>query len=279
MISTLLVNSIIAGFVAGSLCGCTGTICGRMRLSTIAFSMAHAALAGSALSLLLGWNYLITGMLFAILTAIVLGPLSDILRISLDTASMTLFSIYNALTFIFLIMSPGPTLSSEKVGGILWGSILAITPTYLIILITISIIYVMILQIFWGRISSILFDPRLAEAEGVNVKFYTYTLLILAGMIVVFTLKITGGFLVFSLLFIPSATSIQISRSLRGMILTSSIIGGLSSTIGILMSFILNLPVGSCIVIGAATIFAATSIASSIIRSRVIEGERVEVGS
>jgi len=250
-----------------------------MRLSTIAFTMAHAALAGSALSLLLGWNYLITGMLFAVFTAIILGPLSDILRISLDTASMTLFSIYNALTFIFLIMSPGPTLSSEKVGGILWGSILAITPTYLIILITISIIYVMILQIFWGRISSILFDPRLAEAEGVNVKFYTYTLLILAGMIVVFALKITGGFLVFSLLFIPSATSIQISRSLRGMILTSSIIGGLSSTIGILMSFILNLPVGSCIVIGAATIFAATSIASSIIRSRVIEGERVEVGS
>ncbi|RLE70351.1 MAG: hypothetical protein DRJ43_02230 [Thermoprotei archaeon] len=279
MISTLLVNSIIVGFVAGSLCGCTGTICGRMRLSTIAFSMAHAALAGSALSLLLGWNYLITGMLFAILTAIILGPLSDILRISLDTASMTLFSIYNALTFIFLIMSPGPTLSSEKVGGILWGSILAITPAYLIILMTISIIYLMILQIFWGRISSILFDPRLAEAEGVNVKFYTYMLLVLAGMIIVFTLKITGGFLVFSLLFIPSATSIQISKSLKGMIFTSSIIGGLSSTIGILMSFILNLPVGSCIVIGAATIFAATSIASLIIKSRITEGESIEIGS
>jgi len=279
LISTLLVNSIIAGFVAGSLCGCTGTICGRMRLSTIAFSMAHAALAGSALSLLLGWNYLITGMLFAVLTAIILGPLSDILRISLDTASMTLFSIYNALTFIFLIMSPGPTLSSEKVGGILWGSILAITPAYLIILITTSIIYLMILQIFWGRISSILFDPRLAEAEGVNVKFYTYMLLILAGMIIVFTLKITGGFLVFSLLFIPSATSIQISKSLKGMIFTSSIIGGLSSTIGTLMSFILNLPVGSCIVIGAATIFAATSIASSIIRSRITEGESIDIRS
>jgi len=250
-----------------------------MKLSTIAFTMAHAALAGSALSLLLGLNYLTIGILFAVLTAIILGPLSDMLRISLDTASMTLFSIYNALTFIFLILSPGPTLSSEKVGGILWGSILAITPTYLIILVTISIIYVMILHIFWGRISSILFDPRLAEAEGVNVKFYTYILLILAGIAIVFTLKITGGFLVFSLLFIPSATSIQLSRSLKGMILISSIIGGLSSTVGIMISFILNLPVGSCIVIGAATIFAVTSIASSIIRSRTIECESIEVES
>jgi len=123
LISTLLLNSIIAGFVAGSLCGCTGTICGRMRLSTIAFTMAHAALAGSALSLLLGWNYLITGMLFAVFTAIILGPLSDVLRISLDTASMTLFSIYNALTFIFLIMSPGPTQarrSAESSGEASW---------------------------------------------------------------------------------------------------------------------------------------------------------------
>ncbi|RLG06170.1 MAG: hypothetical protein DRN68_07390, partial [Thaumarchaeota archaeon] len=81
------------------------------------------------------------------------------------------------------------------------------------------------------------------------------------------------------LLFIPSAASIQISKSLKGMIFTSSIIGGLSSTIGILMSFILNLPVGSCIVIGAATIFAATSIASSIIKSRITEGESIEIGS
>jgi len=247
-----------------------------MKLSTIAFTMAHAALAGSAMSLIFEIDPILLGGLFAILTAFIMGPFSDYLRIPLDSASMTLFSIYNALTFIFLMMAPGPTLASEKVGQILWGSVLAITPTYLLILFTLTSIYVSILYVFWGRICSILFDPKLAEAEGVNVKRYTYLLTALAGIVIVFTLRITGGFLVFSLLFIPSASSLQISESLKKQILTSSIIGAMASIFGVSLSFSFNLPVGSCIVIGAAAIFLAAALLSALFRRRIVEAIPLE---
>ena len=54
MISGLILNAVLAGVMAGSLCGCTGVLCTRMKINTIAFATAHAALAGSALSLVVG---------------------------------------------------------------------------------------------------------------------------------------------------------------------------------------------------------------------------------
>jgi len=241
-----------------------------MGINTIAFASAHAALAGAALSLLTGGDPIALGLMFALVTAVLLGPLADYLKVPLDTVSMTLFSVYNALAFIFLILSPGVTLASEKVGQILWGSILAITSTYLVVLITLTIVYTMFIVMFWGRISSILFNPKLAEAEGVNVKAYTYMLVAFAGAVAVFTLRITGGFLVFSLLFIPAASALQLSENMKKIVLLSSFLGSVSAVAGVGLSFMFNLPVGSCIVIGAASILTVVTIISMIKRRKRI---------
>ncbi|RLI05984.1 hypothetical protein DRO26_00625 [Candidatus Bathyarchaeota archaeon] len=271
MISGLILNALLAGTMAGSLCGCTGVLCTRMGVNTIAFATAHAALAGAALSLVVGGDPIVLGLVLALVTAVILGPLSDHLRIPLDITSMSMFSVYNALTFIFLIISPGATLASEKVGQILWGSVLAVTLNYLIVLTTLTVIYILFLVVFWGRISSILFNPKLAEAEGVNVKAYTYALVALAGAVTVFTLRITGGFLVFSLLFIPAASALQLSENIRKIVLAASLLRLTSAITGVGLSFTLHLPVGSCIVIGAATILAVAATLSVFKRKRLLK--------
>ncbi len=270
MISALILRALLAGTMAGSLCGCTGVLCSRVGMNTIAFATAHAALAGAALSLVIGGDPMVLGLLLALATAVMLGPLSDRLGIPLDIASMTLFSIYNALAFIFIVISPGPTLASEKVSQILWGSVLAITPEYLVVLSTLTVLYTLFLVLFWGRISSMLFNPKLAEAEGVNVRAYTYILVAFSGAVTVFTLKIAGGFLVFSLLFIPSASALQLSENIRRIVLISALLGLASATSGIGLSFMLDLPVGSCIVISAAIILAMASAVAAFKRKRLL---------
>ncbi|MCX8176212.1 MAG: hypothetical protein N3E48_03140, partial [Candidatus Bathyarchaeota archaeon] len=67
MISMLIFNAIIAGAMAGSLCGCTGILCTRIGLNTIAFATAHAALAGAALSLVVGGDPIALGLILALL--------------------------------------------------------------------------------------------------------------------------------------------------------------------------------------------------------------------
>ena len=270
--SLLFISSLLAGILAGGLSGCSGAICGKLNLNTIAFAMAHAALAGSAIALSAGWDPLPLAMALALLTALILGPLADHFRVSLDTMSMILFSIYNALTFIFLILSPGPTLFTGSVGQILWGSILAIKPGYLAILASLSLGYLMFLWIFWGRLSAILFDPRLSEAEGVNVRLYEYALLAVTGIIVVMALKITGGFLVFSLLYIPTAAALQLFNTLKKFLAASCLLGSASASLGLAFSLATNLPAGSCIVIVAVLIFLASTIISRV-KARSTSGE------
>ena len=268
----LILTATIAGALAGSLCGCTGVTCDRLGLRTVAFAVAHGALAGAALSFLLEVNSLVLGIAFALLTALILGPLADAFEIPIDLVSMTLFSLYNALTFIFLILSPGIVLAAEKVSQVLWGSVLAVTPEYLIILLTLAFLYALFLITFWHRIAPILFDRRLAEAEGINVRAYTYALIAMTGLVVVFTLRITGGFLVFSLIYIPASSSLQLSENMKRIVLLSALLGMISAIAGVYMSFLLDLPVGSSIVICATVILVLASIAGyfrkrSIIRS------------
>ena len=257
----LLITATVAGALAGSLCGCTGVLCDRLGLRTVAFAVAHGALAGAALSFLVGVNSIVLGMIFALFTALILGPLADTFDIPIDMVSMTLFSLYNALTFIFLILSPGIVLAAEKVSQVLWGSVLAVTLDYLIILSTIAVLYALFLVILWHRIAPILFDRRLAEAEGINVRAYTYVLIALTGLVVVFTLRITGGFLVFSLIYIPASSALQLSENMKRIVALSAVLGLISAVSGVYFSFFTDLPVGSSIVICAAVILLVASVA------------------
>lgn len=262
--SMLLTSSLLGGFLAGGLCGSIGVICNRLRLMTMAFAIAHAALAGSALALAAGMDAILVAMLLALATAMLLGPLADQLRISLDLMSMMLFSAYNAMTFIFIVLSPGPALMTESVGQLLWGSILAIKPSYLAYLLSAALASTLFLAIFWGRISPILFDPKLAEAEGVNARLYRYLILILAGVIITLALRITGGFLVFSLLYAPAASSIQLQTRMTRLITSAWILGSISAMSGLGLSLLLDLPSGSCIALAAITIFLGSAIYSRV---------------
>jgi len=266
--SSLLINSLVGGMLAGGLCGLIGSICSKLNLTTIAFCLAHAALAGSALAVAVSADPIALATAFALSTATILGPLADRLRIPLDLVSMSLFSIYNALTFIFILMAPGPVLMTESVGQLLWGSVLAIRPSYLAYLIALMAAMVFFMTICWGRISSLLFDMKLAEAEGVNVRLYKYAILILAGIVITLTLRITGGFLVFSLLYLPAAASLRLEKTMGKIIASSGILGLSSALIGLGLSFMTDLPAGSCITIAAALLFTGALGCSRLRSSR-----------
>lgn len=253
MISHILLNAIIASVLAGSICGILGVFMIRLKLNTIGFSSAHAALAGAALGVFLNVNPSILSLILAILVAIILGPLSDKLRLPLDLVSMVLFSLFTSLAFIFIFLSPGTALSAQAVTSVLWGSVLAITHGYLVLLACLFFSIILFVQLFKMKLLAILYDRRLAEAEGIPTNLYLYFLIFLIGITVALVLRITGGFLVFSLLFNPSAASLQISNNIRKILILAPFLGSSSALLGLLISYILNFPVGASIALASST--------------------------
>ncbi len=251
---TIIVYAYVASALAGVLCGSTGVLASKLGLRTVAFSMSHAAMAGAAVGLYLGLNPEAVAFILAAATAVGLGPLTEHSRIPSELVSMALFSCYTAVAFIFAYMSPGTALSARTLSLVFWGSVLAVTPGYIMLLLLSIISVALILLAFWPQLSAIFFDRRIAEAEGLNTKAYIYMATIISGAAVILALKLVGGFLVFSLLYTPAAASTKIGRTLRGMVAASAMLGFLSGVLGVTLSFAADLPVGACISLSSAII-------------------------
>ena len=248
-------RAIIACILSGFLTGLIGVFVVRMRLSAIGYSMSHGAFAGAALGVAISINPLLTALLFSAATALLIGPVADKARLPPDLITSIAFPLNMALAFVFLTLSPEVGLSSE-VASVLWGSIVSMTNEDLLWLTILFSSTLALIGLFWKELFAIMFDRKMAEADGINTKPFLYFIIFLIGLVITFALKLVGGILIFALLFNPSSSALQYLQDMRKIIVASPILGALSCLSGLIASIYLDLPVGSCIVLFSTLIFA-----------------------
>jgi ABC-type Mn2+/Zn2+ transport system permease subunit len=252
---SIIHRALIGCLLTGLLTGLIGVFAVRMRLSSMGFCMSHAAFAGAALGVATAINPLYTAFLFSSSTALLIGPVADKARLHADTITSIAFPFTMALAFIFLAWSPSIGLTSE-VGSILWGSILSILTSDIAYMIILSAVSITLIALFWKEFFSIMFNRKLAEADGINTKPFIYFIIFLIGVVVTLSLKLVGGLLIYALLFNPASTALQFLHDMKKILVATPIIGMTTCIAGFILSLISNLPVGSSIVAVSTAIFA-----------------------
>ena len=255
----------------GILTGLMGVFVVRMRLSAIGYSMSHGAFAGAALGVATSNNPLVCAMLFAFFVAFLIGPVADKAKLPPDTITSIVFPLNMALAFVFLTLTPEVGLTSQ-VANVLWGSIISITNRDLVCMVALCALTVAVIYFVWKELFCIMYNRKLAEADGVNTKLFVYLIILLSGVVTTFSLKLVGGLLIYSLLFNPASTALQFLEDMRKVIVVSPLIGVATNILGLYVSLHLNLPVGSCIVL-VSTSFFAVAVLVSPKRRRGDEGE------
>jgi ABC-type Mn2+/Zn2+ transport system permease subunit len=263
-----LFGCILAGFLSGLM----GVFVVRMKLSAIGYSMSHGAFAGAALGVATSMNPLVTAMLFASITAFLIGPISDKARLHADTITSIIFPFNMALAFVFLTLTPEIGLTSQ-VANVLWGSILSITNNDMVYLITLCAATVAIIHFVWKELFAITFNRKLAEADGINTRLFIYLIIFLSGVVVTFSIKLVGGLLIYALLFNPASSALQFLEDMRRIIIVSPLIGIATNLAGLMVSLVLDIPVGSCIVLVSTLLFALTVILSPKRKRKMQQGE------
>ena len=238
--------------MSGFLCGHLGLYLKRLGLMTITFTVLHAVLAGAAISIMLSIPPEPLAFTLGVLLAMMIEYLHEYMGVDRDAASMALFTLASSLAMMAIFMTPSKTLTSESASLILWGSILAINPGKLVLLVCILASVIVYVLAFKLEIHSILFDSELAEAEGVNVKLHALILIILIAVTITASLKLIGGFMLFSLLYNPIivAERMRVTRQA----LASGFIGAASGFLGVILSYILNTPTGATVALTASMI-------------------------
>lgn len=244
----------VACVLCGASCSLLSVFVVLMKMPLIGVSMSHAAFAGAVLGLLLNFNPFVSGLILCLVTAGVLGPLSDRTDIAPENVLGILFSFLMGLAFLGMGI-----LTRTKAGALnlMWGSLLSLSKSDLVILFIITAILVLFIFLFFKEIRSVLFNRRLAAASGVPARMIYYALLFLTGAVVSSNLATVGGLLIFALLVQPGATALQLTYNLKHFFLISAASGIGACVSGLVVSYFFDLPSGASVVLMATTIFAA----------------------
>ncbi len=267
-------NAILSAFLGGIACSTIGVFVVLMHMPFIGVCMSHAAFAGALLGLWLGFNPLIGAFAVCLLSAAVIGPLADRGELSPETSIGVIFSLMLGLAFLFIGLMPGTKSGALE---LLWGSILTNTRSDILFLGIVTAVVVGLVLIFYKEIQATIFHRDMALAVGIPATLFLYGILFLTGATITVSLRSIGGLLIFSLILNPAAAAYQLTYSMKRMFLLSACFGVLSGWIGLLFSYLFNIPSGATIVITSSVIFMVAAILSPKRKVKGLKEKPLEV--
>ena len=256
-------RALLASIMIGVLCPFVGNFVVLRRMSFFSDAISHSAFAGIAVGAVLGIDLSISSVAVAILIALLIAYLSEKTNLSHDTVIGVAFS--GAIATGMLIIG---TLKGYRADlfAFLFGDILAITKSDLILIFITAILTIAILMIFFKPFLQITFNRDLARVEGINVRLFEYLLFLIIAVVITVSLKIIGMILVTSLLIVPAASAKNIASSMKKLFALSCVFGVISGVVGLIGSVLLNTSSGPTIVLVSIVIFFLTLIKRSPVR-------------
>jgi zinc transport system permease protein len=245
--------AIAAGVLASISCGITGTFVVVKRIGFISGGIAHTALGGLGVAFYFGINPMIGALLSAILAAVIIGFVTIKVEEQADTVIGALWAVGMATGLIFMSATPG---YNVNLVSYLFGNILMVSRTDLYMLLTLNIVIIIIVFIFYRQFVLISFDEVYSKLRGLKVNLVYILLLCIIALTVVLLIQVVGLILVIALLTLPAAIS-RIYFNKMSRIMISAIFLGLLFTIsGLVFSYYgRNLPAGATIIIVAGTVY------------------------
>lgn len=238
-------RALIAGSFIALVCSLLGVQLVLRRLSLIGDGLSHVTFGGVALGIVLGVYPIYIAIPLVIICSLGILQLIDRAKIYGDAAIGIVSSIGIAAGILLASIAGGFNID---LFSFLFGNILAISKTEVIISMTLSAVVLGVILIYYYEIFSITFDEEFARTSGINTKRINSILVILTAVTVVLAMKVVGIMLTSALLILPAVSAFQVAKGFKNSLLISSIIAVLSVTSGIFISFIINLPTGACIV-------------------------------
>lgn len=249
-------NALAAGILVSIACGIIGTFIVTNRIVFLSGGIAHAAYGGIGLGYLLGINPTIGAIAFSLVSALGMGLVHRRTKERSDTIIGIMWAVGMALGIIFLDLSPG---YKADLMSYLFGSILAVPSSDLIMMAVLNLIIVTLTALFYRPLQAISFDETFATVVSVPVDRLYLMLVGMVALTVVMTMRIVGLIMVIALLTIPPAIAGLFVRDMKHMMLVSVLVSVICTVIGLALSYALNLTSGATIILVAGLAYGLAS--------------------
>ncbi|MGQ0849847.1 MAG: zinc ABC transporter permease AztB [Actinomycetota bacterium] len=230
-------RALLAGLLVVLASAVVGTWVVLRGLTFMGDALAHGVLPGIALGVLTGFSPMIGAVVSAVVMVAGIGLVHRRARLNEDTAIGLLFVGMLALGVVLISRTPSYT---GSLTAILFGDILAVSRTDLLILAISAAIAVLLSVVLYRPFLALAFNEQKAELLGLWPKIAHPAMLALVTMVVVASFRTVGSLLVFGMMVAPPATASLIARRVPTMMVTGIGLGAIAVTGGLFISYYLG---------------------------------------
>jgi zinc transport system permease protein len=248
-------RALLAALFLAPLCALLGVFVIARRMAFFSDTVSHSALAGVALGFWWGFVDPTLPMVgFSVFVAAVMMWLKERTDLLTDTILALLLSGSVALGVIILSLLHGRNYQGE-LNRYLFGDIVAINWSDVWLGAMLLVVVSVGLFLHLSSLTLLAAQEEMAQVCGVPVRRLNYLFVLVLTLTVAMSIRLLGIILVTSLIVIPPAAARSLSRNLRQQILFSVLFGLLGGVGGTLVSYQLDVPCGSAIVLTCIVLF------------------------
>lgn len=240
-------RAFLAGIMVAVICPAIGIFLVLRRMSMIGDTLSHVALAGVAGGMLGGIYPVYSALGFSVLAALAIEKLRKEYEQYAELSIAIMLSAGIGLATIFISLGN----SNSAIFSYLFGSIGLVSNHDILVIFILGFFIFLSIIVFYRSLFYMAFDEEAARLAGIPIKWINLYFTVLVAMTIAVSMRIVGVLLVSSLMVIPVATSLQISKSFRQTFMYSILFGVLSVLIGLSVSFYGDLAPGGTIVISS----------------------------
>jgi zinc transport system permease protein len=256
-------NALMAGLLVSVACGIIGTFVVINRIVFISGGIAHAAYGGIGLGYFFRFNPVLGAVIFSLISALGMGIVQRKTRQRADTIIGVMWAIGMAIGIMLVDLTEG---YKADLMSYLFGSILAVSANDLVIMLVLDIIIVVLAALFYKELLAISFDETFATVANVPVDAIYLTLMCMIALTVVMMMRVVGLIMVIALLTMPAAISGQFVKNMRKMMILASILGMFFTTVGLWLSYSVNLSSGATIILVAGAVYLVSGAVRLLMR-------------
>ena len=251
-----------AGAITALICPAIGVFLVPRRLSLIADSLSHVALAGVALGLLVGVSPVLGALVVTVAGAVGMERLRARGALAGDAALAVFLSGGFALAVVLISLARG---FNADLFAILFGSILTVSPTDVWLIVLLGAVVGATIGTFYRQLLAITLNEDLARTSGVPVTGLNLLLTVLTALTTVVAMRMVGVLLVSAMIVIPTLTGFGLGRSFRQATVIAIAMALASMTSGLIAAYYLRLAAGGAVVLTALVIFALASVIRRVV--------------
>ena len=246
------VKGVLVATLAGGLCGLIGVYITLRGMSYIGHGLSHAIFGGFAASSIIGLNYFLGAGVWGLASALAINRVTRRRGIGADAAIgvITTASFALGVALLTVFGTKGPSFDAA-----LFGSVIGVTAADLWVLAGVAALTVTVVVTNYRPLLFATFDPEVADVSGVRVARMDALLMLVLSLSILATLTVIGVTLVAATLVIPAVVARMLTERFATMLWLSSAIGAGAGFVGMNLSYHLDVPSGTMIVLTGAAGF------------------------